>query len=274
MKSDKKFVFFDIDGTLLNANKEVAASTLTALHELKCAGHQIFVCTGRTKCMLPKVITDIDFDGYVYGGGTALEYESQMLLLEELNYDQIVQVAELLKKYNCAYVFEGNENVYMENRFFHDERSYYRNFMRSLGEVCIGFDSYDEIKASKATCIFPDDMPVEDKKLLVEKLMSEYQCILHERVDNGIMTDGLVEVLPKDFTKGTGIERMSEKLGISISQTVGVGDSNNDLEMLKVVGTAICMGNGTEQAKNLADFITKGVNENGILYAMTTLGYI
>src|SRR5574344_183341 len=96
---EKKTIFFDIDGTLLNEKKEVPASTIEAINRLKQAGHQIFVCTGRTKCMLPKVITDIDFDGYVYGGGTALEYEDRLLQLVELTNDQIIQLADLMKKY-------------------------------------------------------------------------------------------------------------------------------------------------------------------------------
>ena len=274
MMIDKKIIFFDIDGTLINEKKEVPASTIQALTELRQAGHQIFVCTGRTKCMLPKEITDLNFDGFVYGGGTALEYENQLLQLKELTYDQIMHLTELVNKYNISYVYEGHDHVYMENRFFQDERSYYKNFIRALGKVCVGFTSYQEIKASKITCVLPANISAEDKKAFVETVEREYQGIFHEQVDNGIMTDGLVEILPKGFTKGTGIERMAEILGISLEHTVGVGDSNNDLEMLEVVDTAICMGNGSRKAKELADFVTKGVNEDGIIYAMRNLEYI
>ncbi len=274
MKIDKKIIFFDIDGTLINQNKEVSHSTAKTLKRLKEVGHQIFVCTGRTKCMLPKVVTDLDFDGYVYGGGTALEYENQLLKIMELSYDQILHLTELLKKYNISYVYEGHDNVYIEREFFQDNRYYYRNFIRTLGEVCIGFDHYREVKASKITCLLPNDMIEEDKKGFVQALEKDYEAIFHERTDNGIMTDGLVEILPKGCTKGTGIEEMAERLGVGLEHTVGVGDSNNDIEMLEVVDTAICMGNGSIKAKALADFITKDVNEDGIHYAMKTLQYI
>ncbi len=274
MRTDKKIIFFDIDGTLINENKEVSYSTEKALKRLKEVGHQIFVCTGRTKCMLPKVVTDLAFDGYVYGGGTALEYENMLLKQMELSYEQILYLLELLKKYNISYVCEGHDNVYIERVCLDDDRYYYRNFIRTLGDVCIGFDDYREIKASKITCLLPSDMTEEHKKDFVKALEKDYEAIFHEKTDNGIMTDGLVEILPKGCTKGTGIEEMADRLGIGLEHTVGVGDSNNDIEMLEVVDTAICMGNGSIRAKALADFITKDVNEDGIHYAMKTLQYI
>lgn len=272
--NNKKIIFFDIDGTLLNEKKVIPSTTIEALTRLKQAGHQIFVCTGRTKCMLPKEIIDLDFDGYVYGGGTALEYEGQLLHFVEISYDQIVSLTQLLKRYNISYAYEGHDYVYLEKQSFHDERPYYRSFICALGEVCISFDGYDEIKASKVTCILPKEMTKEDRASFKETLQRDYHMIFHEQEDNGIMTDGLLEILPKGCTKGTGIELMADKLGIDLKNTVGVGDSNNDLEMLEVVETAICMGNGTSKAKALADFITKGINEDGIMHAMKTLEYI
>ena len=274
MATSKKILFFDIDGTLINEHKEVSASTVEALTSLKNAGHEIFVCTGRTKCMLPKVVTDLLFDGFVYGGGTALEHENELLELEELSYNQIMELTDLLKKYNISYVYEGHDKVYIEREFFDDNRYYYRNFIRTLGDVCVSFDDYREIKASKITCVLPQGMTNKKEEEFVAALDNKYQAIFHERTDNGIMTDGLVEILPKGCTKGTGIERMASQLGITLENTVGIGDSNNDLEMLEVVGTAICMGNGSSQAKALADFVTRSVNEDGILHAMKTLEYI
>lgn len=274
MMTEKKILFFDIDGTLINEKKEVSVTTALALKRLKQAGHKVFICTGRTKCMLPKVVTDLEFDGFVLGGGTALEYEGKSLMLKELTYEQIMYLTNLLKKYNISYVYEGQDLVYMERESFKDERSYYKNFITTLGKVCVAVDSYEAIKASKITCVYPGNITKEDRTAFADALKDGYHAVFHERVDNGIMTDGLVEILPKGHTKGTGIEKVAELLGLNMNQTVGVGDSNNDLEMLEVVNTAICMGNGSKQAKALSDFITKGVNEDGILYAMETLGFI
>ncbi len=274
MATDKKTIFFDIDGTLINEKKEVPVSTVDTLQKLKDAGHHIFICTGRTKCMLPKVVTDLEFDGYVYGCGTGLEYEKKNLHLKELSYEQVLYLTDMLKRYNISYVYEGHKNVFLERELLNDERSYYKNFIRQLGDICISFDDYKEVHASKITCIYPPNMLVDDRDAFEKALEDEYELICHERVDNGIMTDGLVEIMPKGYTKGTGIQSMVERLGMDLDDTVGVGDSNNDLEMLKIVDTAICMGQGSSQAQELADFVTKGVNEDGIEYAMKTLGYI
>lgn len=274
MTNEKKMIFFDIDGTLIDAKKEVSPSTKLALQQLKEAGHQVFICTGRTKCMLPKVITDLDFNGFVYGGGSGLEYENQLLHLQELTYDEIMYLTDLLNRYHISYVYEGHKNVFIEERFFQDKRAYFSEFIKTIGKVCISFDSYEEIRASKITCIYSAEFTPEKKTAFAAEIKDNYHVIFHEKTDDGILTDGLVEILPKGCTKGYGIEKLVTEMHRDMKETVGVGDSNNDLEMLEVVDMAICMGNGSKQAKERADFITRSVNEDGIMYAVKTLGYI
>ena len=67
---------------------------------------------------------------------------------------------------------------------------------------------------------------------------------------------------------------MSECLGISRKDTFCFGDSVNDIEMLRAVGTGIVMGNGEPAAREAADYVTDPVAENGIYNALEHLGLI
>lgn len=67
-----------------------------------------------------------------------------------------------------------------------------------------------------------------------------------------------------DFDKGTGILSICEYLGIPVEQTVAFGDSMNDLEMMETAALSICMGNGSERLKEMADDVCGTVEEGGL----------
>ena len=70
------------------------------------------------------------------------------------------------------------------------------------------------------------------------------------------------------------MKRLADALGISMADTVAVGDSNNDSEMLQCAGTSIAMGNAIEAIKDMADYVTTDVTEDGIWNALAWLGAI
>ena len=81
-------------------------------------------------------------------------------------------------------------------------------------------------------------------------------------------------MVPKGSSKATGIKWLCEYLGVDISDTYGIGDSANDLDMLSFVGHGIAMGNGSKAAKEAAEYITTDIHENGIWHAMEYYGLI
>ena len=70
------------------------------------------------------------------------------------------------------------------------------------------------------------------------------------------------------------MKRLADALGISMADTVAVGDSNNDSEMLQCAGISIAMGNAIEAIKDMADYVTTDVTEDGIWNALAWLGAI
>ena len=80
--------------------------------------------------------------------------------------------------------------------------------------------------------------------------------------------------MPKGFSKGTGVLKVAELLGIPAERTVAFGDSANDLQMLRAAGTAVVMGNGSEAAKAEAAYVTAPLHEDGIFKACRHLGLI
>ena len=84
----------------------------------------------------------------------------------------------------------------------------------------------------------------------------------------------MVESVPLGFSKGSGIRKVCELFGIPISDTIAFGDSVNDLDMLETAGIGVAMGNGTDAAKQAADYVTTDMFDDGIWNACEALGLI
>ena len=90
-----------------------------------------------------------------------------------------------------------------------------------------------------------------------------------------MMHDNVVlECTPKGTSKATGIEWLCKHLGVAKEDTYGIGDSINDLEMLQCVGHGIAMGDGTQAAKDVAEYVTTPLWEDGIYHALQHYGLI
>ncbi len=78
---DRKIIFFDIDGTILDEEKnKIPESALEAIRKLKENCHLAIINTGRTKVILPELIKNSGFNGYICGCGTYIECDGQVLL--------------------------------------------------------------------------------------------------------------------------------------------------------------------------------------------------
>ena len=82
------------------------------------------------------------------------------------------------------------------------------------------------------------------------------------------------EMMLKGVSKGAAIKTFMEAIGEPIENAYAFGDSTNDIEMLETAGTAIAMGNGADEAKAVADYITDSVDEDGLAHAMKHFGLI
>ena len=81
-------------------------------------------------------------------------------------------------------------------------------------------------------------------------------------------TDYVIDVLPAIGGKDIGVQKVMEYYDLNHKETIGFGDATNDIPLLKSVGIGICMGNGKEEVKQIADYVTDSVDENGLYNAL------
>jgi hydroxymethylpyrimidine pyrophosphatase-like HAD family hydrolase len=82
------------------------------------------------------------------------------------------------------------------------------------------------------------------------------------------------ELINRKYDKGRAILRVCEHLGVPVEDSIGFGDSMNDLEMIETVGTSVCMDNGAEALKKISDIVCPSVGEDGMAKAFAQLGLV
>ena len=264
--TEKKAVFFDVDGTLFLQGNPVPESTVAAIHKLRENGHLAFVCSGRSRIMIPeKEILSVGFDGVIAACGMYASFGERVLFDEEMTEEQLTDILPVLKDTDTMYILEGTEYIYYDEQTIHYAIDDW--YVRSIKEMVperfrVVPENIREIHANKISI----QVPRERMEEVTERAKRHYSLLLHE--------ENIAESGPHGYTKAGGIKRVCEILGVDRKDTIAVGDSINDVEMLRYAGVGIVMGNGTQVAKDNADYITTDIYEDGIWNAMEHFGLI
>ena len=254
---DSHAVFFDIDGTLWDRYNFIPDSTRTAIRLLKENGHKAFINTGRTRGYVQNPdLLSLGFDGIVSGCGTMVELDGKTIFLHEMDNSLISRSITLLRDFKMKPIIEGKEFLYMEESDFIDD-PYGKKLMRELTSRRKSIDEFwGQWNGSKISC----DMTDCDYVSCFEMLKDEFTPLVHN--------PHVAELVPKGYTKGTGLIKASSLCGIDIKNTVAIGDSVNDIDMLKAAGRSVAMGQGSDEVKNIATYVTTSLLDDGIYNAL------
>ncbi|SFO24971.1 hypothetical protein SAMN04487831_11428 [Pseudobutyrivibrio sp. UC1225] len=263
----KSAVFFDIDGTIWNYDKFIPESTKVAIKKLRENGHLAFICSGRARAFINEpALLALGFDGIVCSCGCHIEIDGKIIYQKIIDTDVVKDTLEMIRSYGFRPILEGPKNIYMDDDEFGFDDPFGNVLRRDVGEnlVPVGGDYYGDWVINKMSCATEVEA---DKRLeCFDKLSCHYQVIEH--------SDEICELVPVGHNKATGMIKACELVGIDLANTYAIGDSENDLDMLQAAHVGIAMGNGTDRAKEAADYVTTDFDKDGIYNALKHFGLI
>ena len=263
----KSAVFFDIDGTLWNYDHYIPDSTKRAIKELRANGNLALLCSGRTRAFIQnKDLLSLGWDGIVCACGCHVELNDKIEYQSLFDNAEAIAMVEMVRSYGFKPILEGPVNLYMDDDEFPVGDLYGDLVRADLGDnlKTICGDNYGNWVINKISCATEVD---EDKKQeCLKRINQNYFAIEH--------ADPVVEIIPKNTSKATGMLKACELLGVDPANTYAFGDSANDLEMLEEAAVGIAMGNGTDSAKEAADYVTDAFDEDGIYNGLKHFGLI
>jgi len=267
-------IALDLDGTLLNSQKELSRVNLQVLEKAAEAGYEIVPTTGRFYGGMPDFIKALPFVRYVItinGAQVQDLAEDKAVYRAELPWEQAASIMEWLDGFPVIY------DCYMENDAFmtaalkekidetiHD--AHYREMFHRLRKPVPDLKGHIRERGAEGINIqkvqFFTAVP-EVRAQIMEALPKRFEnlAVSSSHIQN-------VEINQCHANKGEALMALAEYLQIPRERTFAFGDGLNDLSMIQQAGVGIAMENGHEKVKRAADVITASCDDDGVAKAI------
>ena len=240
---NRKFFFFDIDGTLAvgtPGRQYIPESTKKAIRMLKEQGHFVAIATGRSYAMAVDHMKELGFENMVSDGGNGITINNELITIKPLDYQKCLNLINECKEKNFIWAISPDNKT---RRLAPDSRFYdFTHDVYMDTEVVEGLDpiNYEQIYKVYVACFAPEEQKLETlKELPWCRFHKEYSFAPDEYFD-----------------------------------AVVFGDEKNDLSMFRDEWTSIAMGNAIDELKEKATYVTTPCDQDGIYNACVHFGWI
>lgn len=274
-----KIIFIDVDGTLVNYENQIPASAIEAIRQARANGHLVFICTGRSRAEVYPEIWDIGLDGMIGGNGSYVEYNNEVIMHQTISYENCVKIVDWLHTKGLEFYLESNSGLYGSEEFETKAEPVIREYSKRKGR------EYSKLTVKD---VFPD--MIFGGKLYrndlnkVSYILNSYQDYIDTRnqfkdLQNGTWggageTALFGDIGVRDITKAHAIDVLLKHIGAKKEQTIAFGDAKIDIPMLEYCSYGVAMGNGGDEIKKVADYVTDEVDADGLKNAFIKLELI
>lgn len=268
-----KYLFFDIDGTLIGKSRQITRKTLDKLFEIKNKGHHIFICTGRAPTSINGgSLEDVPSDGFIASAGGYIKIGDTMIFRNSIDPHILQEVLTLFVNHHVLYALETEKAIYQSpgvNEFF--DMKHHREFGENV-ELQRFFElkrraenrlSINDFNINKTTVAKVQFIAVNKFEFLdIVKYLSAYFNIVTFSSPDDDFING--ELILRSCTKAHGVKRILDYLHGDIEETIGFGDSMNDYQMLEVCHTSVVSKKAPSKVKALGTYFFNDPDQDGI----------
>lgn len=258
-----KLVALDMDGTLLNSEKQLTPRVRSAISEAKKQGVKVVLASGRPyEGMLP-TIKALELDGIE---DYALPYNASLILkvaCGTIVSSAILTGQDAIDLYQLAQALQVNILAYSTTRgLITPRQNKYTDYEAELNGIT--FSEFDFNQLDKNEDIIK--VMLVDEPEVLSKAIVKLPPTLQTQYSVARSLPCFYEFTNKSSNKGKGMEALVSHLGLTAEQIICVGDADNDLEMIKFAGLGIAMENAVDEVKFHANYITKSNDQDGVAH--------
>lgn len=263
-----KLLAFDMDGTILNSEKKITPRTADAINELIRRGVYIVVSTGRNLAELRDYREDFKAMNYgilISGGMIYNFFKDEPIKIHALDEATILRLIDFgLEERSMIHLHTVKESIAREE----DIQSMaafgmgiYQNMFSRFCRRCEDCKEYVRTHPGEVIKVNLYNRSQESRDRIFNRIKPLNLSISYAEAFN-------LEMSPANVTKGSGLVELCNYLNIDLSETVAIGDADNDKEILQTAGLAVAMGNASDEIKKLADFVTLDNDNDGVAAAI------
>lgn len=257
-----KLITIDIDDTLVNTAKQVTPRVKAALQEATAQGVKVVLTTGRPLPGVQEYLDELGLnhqdDQYAitYNGGVVQTTNGEELGGKELAYSDYLRLREVADELGAYLQVETIDAAYTSAK----EINYWasrENFLIKMPLIIKPVDEMDPNDHYVKFMFIGDEADIDSWRDALPADVKDAYYIVKS-------TPQHLEFMHKDATKGSGLLTLVAKLGIDQSETMALGDQQNDITMIEAAGLGVAMGNAVPEVKAVADVETTTQNTDGV----------
>ncbi len=247
----------DIDGTLVNARREITPPVRAAVVAAQERGVRVCLATGRIWPSARRFVEGLGADPPVilYNGGLVYDHlRDEVWFRAPLPMDHALAVLRILRRHPSV-----------QPHLYADERV----FVPRMTEATVAYQQKDGLEA-EAVGDLADWLRAEPMKILNIGERADLLAVGREidalpfSVNYVYSETNYLEILPPGVNKGSALREVAARLGLERESIIAVGDNLNDLEMIEYAGMGVAMANGPEELRARADFVAPSNNDHGL----------
>jgi len=264
-----RLLALNIDGTLLRSNGRLQASTKEAIDFVKEKEVYVTLVTNRHFQSAKKLAKALKLDSFLvtHGGAFISENLDEPFYEKRLSEDLTFNLVQVLENFNCNIRLTherfsiGNRKKIASNLLSKsilntsDSMFYPVQFVDSLGDTLRD----EPVSATKIDVHFKYDEEKEEAEKLIQEAFDEVDLKTSSKSKS-------FEIVRKGVSKENGLRALASHLKIPLHETVAIGDSDDDIEMIKSAGLGVAMWNAPFEVKHAADWVTRSNNQQGVAY--------
>lgn len=257
-----KMVATDIDGTILKLNAVFNPAVIECIHKLDKSGIKVVLITGRMHKSAKKIADELGLQTPIvsYQGAMVKDNSPQANVL----YERYIPVETAKKIFAWANERNLHINLYLNDDVYVESDDEAIKKYADHQHIPYNVTPFDKLNLDKINKILLIDYNDAEKITRVTKeLQADFPDLFIVK-----STNFFCEICHKEATKGDGLRCVQKYFNISKEETLTIGDHNNDIDLLNAGGTKVAMGNATEELKEVADYVTDTIDNDGFVKAI------
>ena len=259
-----KLVVADMDGTSLNSKEILSQENIESIIKVIDSGREFIFASGRPVFGMKGIIKKSGLENIIkyfisYNGGVVYDVKNDKnIYVKSMDFNIIKEIYHLVVNSNLEVCFCLHED---NNIYISEENDEIDVEVKSNNQTKINIKDINDYSKTE----FMKILLVGKNENLNKMVSILKQSYIYGDIKTMFSLDNLLEILPIDSDKSVALKWFSEYLNIPLENVLAVGDAENDIEMIKEVGTGVAMNNAYEHVKEVADYITtKTNNESGL----------
>lgn len=278
-----KLIAIDLDGTLLNSQKEITEDNLKAIEQAQSLGVTIVIATGRFAKDAWKITKKYNLNTWHICSNGAAIYTPDDQLISSISMDHH-DVIEALK-------WLSDNDYYFEvatDKHIHAWHHHHPTLIKELNVLKLRDPAVDTTRLHNVLNLWKTQKELRDIATIdsLMDLKEDWHNILTIVFDPQKRQQAMAhfkewgrltvsyswlynfELMSPTVSKGNALKTLGDRLGIHLSDMMAIGDNHNDLSMLSTVGFGVAMGNSSREVQEACSFTTRSYEESGVAYAI------